>query len=199
MKIITRRTPQINSSSWYLSEVDDNPWICCDFKRRVIPTSYSVKAEEVRYGCSLTDWVIEVSNDGTSWKEVDRRENNHDLSGKGATANFRISRVPSESFRFFRLKRIEDFPADSRLVLGSLEIFGTLFEESNSRQSTTPMQDVIRFVQSLHRKPSVSCLALRVAINHFLTIFKCVNKLLAQNLGVRIHSNVYLIPETVCS
>ena len=45
----SKNAADFDSSSWYLSEVDDDPWICYDFKRRVISTSYSVKAEEVRY------------------------------------------------------------------------------------------------------------------------------------------------------
>ena len=87
-------------------------------------------------GPHLKSWVIEVSNDGSSWTEIDRRENNNDLNDEYATANFKISKVPSESFRFFRLRQTGmnhyglidgcDFYV---VTLSSLEIFGTLFEK----------------------------------------------------------------------
>lgn len=48
-------------------------------------------------------WIIEVSNNGVHWTEIDRRENNSDLNAPHVTRNFKISKVPSECFRLFRL------------------------------------------------------------------------------------------------
>ena len=95
----------LGTDSHYISHGEMDPWICYDFKRRrVIPTSYSVRSSDGF--CHIKSWVIEVSNDGSSWTEIDRRDNNNDLHGKYATANFRISMVPSEGIRFFRLRQI---------------------------------------------------------------------------------------------
>ena len=118
------------TDSYFASSNEPNSWICYDFKdRRVIPTSYSVRSYWNASGDHLKSWVVEVSNDGTenSWKEIDRRDNNNDLNGKHVTANFKISRVPNESFRFFRLRQTAKNHQDRYyLAMTSLEIFGTL-------------------------------------------------------------------------
>ena len=125
--------------SCYLSANKPNSWICYDFKeRRVIPKSYSVRScGWGRYGGHLKAWVFEVSNNGTSWTEVDRREDNDALKGGFSQANFNISRVPSESFRFLRLRQTGENHEDgfhyrhgkNILALSALEIFGTLCEK----------------------------------------------------------------------
>ena len=78
----------------------------------------------------LKSWVIEVSNDGASWMEIDHRDNNNDLNGPCVTANFKISKVPSEGVRFFRLRQTgKNHGGNDALVIPSLEIFGILFEK----------------------------------------------------------------------
>ena len=122
----------LGTDSLYCSKNEKDTWICYDFKERcVIPTSYSVRSQGNGPGNShLKSWVIEVSNDGSSWTEIDRRDNNNDLNDKYATANFKISKVPSESFRFFRLKQTgPNHRGYDYLAISSLEIFGTLFEK----------------------------------------------------------------------
>ena len=122
-----------NRDLLYCSQNQKDAWITYDFKEwRVIPKRYSIKTS---YGWSpggdhLKSWVIEVSNDGDKWMEIDRRDNNSDLTGQYVTANFKISHVPSESFRFFRLRQTGPNDANSYvLAIGSLEIFGTLCEK----------------------------------------------------------------------
>ena len=116
------------SCDWYVSNDRPNEWICYDFKdRRLIPKSYSVKSCDCSH---LKSWVIEVSNDGKLWTEIDRRDNNNDLNNNMVTVNFKISRVPSERFRFFRLRQTGVSHGDDfYLVVTSLEVFGTLFEK----------------------------------------------------------------------
>ena len=109
-----------------------NAWICYDFKeRRVIPTSYTVKASQSAPGYyHLKSWVIEVSNDRYSWTEIDRRDNNNDVNGDYATANFKISNVPSESFRCFRLRQSgKNHYGSHGFMLAAMEVFGTLVVE----------------------------------------------------------------------
>ena len=116
-----------SDGAFFWSKCEPNEWICYDFKeRRVIPTSYSARC----FGQFRPNhWVIEVSNDGKSWTEIDRRDTN-ELNGAELTRNFRISRVPSEGFRFFRLRQTgPNDEGELCLVLRALEIFGTLFEK----------------------------------------------------------------------
>ena len=120
---------------FYHSKNEPNPRVCYDFKeRRITPTSYSVRSSSnAPGGAHLKSWVIEVSNDGESWREIDRRDNNGDLNAPYVTRNFRISHVPNESFRFFRLRQTG--PSHyangtcNYVSFSALEIFGTLWEK----------------------------------------------------------------------
>ena len=76
----------------FASEDKENSWICYDFKdRRVTPTSYSIRSQSGGSGsCHLKSWVIEASNDGQSWTEIDRRDGNSDLNASAGVANGRF-------------------------------------------------------------------------------------------------------------
>ena len=115
----------------FRSADEEGNWICYDFKdRRVIPTSYSVRSMGDNYGEHLKSWVIEVSNDGSLWTEIDRRDNNYSLTNSYATVNFKIPKVPSEMFRFFRLRQTgKNHRGSYEINITALEIFGTLFEK----------------------------------------------------------------------
>ena len=122
------------TDSYFASHGEPNSWILYDFKRnRVIPKSYSMKPSE----CGRLipkSWVIEVSNDGSSWTEIDRRDNNSDwpvIPGCYISPlNFKISRVQSQGFRFFRLRQTgKNHRGNDLLALQSLEVFGTPFEK----------------------------------------------------------------------
>lgn len=105
-----------------------NSWICLEFKeRRVIPTSYSMQSSDY---CHPMSWVVEVSNDETGgcWTEIDRRDKSIDLLTNGVIVNFKISHVPSEGVRYFRLTQIANDRGTGKIVLLGLEIFGTLYE-----------------------------------------------------------------------
>ena len=124
------------------SECKDS-WICYDFiDRGVIPKSYSVRSSDSDN--HLKSWVIEVSNDGYSWTEIDRRENNNELNDKFALSNFKISHVPRKSFRFFRLRQTgENHKGTYAFSVSSLEIFGTLFVVEKIEQPQLMKQDFV--------------------------------------------------------
>ena len=118
----------LDTYSYYYSENKKNTWICYDFKEpRVIPKSYSLRCGHDSFGCYPKSWVLEVSNDGKSWTEVDRREDSNDLHGTHVCKNFAISSVPSASVRFIRLRQTaKNHSGDYRTVIIALEIFGIL-------------------------------------------------------------------------
>ena len=137
----------LGTDSAYISKNEKDSWICCDFKdRRVIPTSYSMRSYFGGPGaCHLKSWLLEGSKDGTenSWKEIDRRDNNSDMNTKHVTRNFKISRVPSEGFRFIRLKQTgKNHYGDHCLSLTSFEIFGTLREKRSPQ--APPKGELVR-------------------------------------------------------
>ena len=126
--LVPQNVVDLKSDHSFGSRYGENQWICYDFKdRRVTPTGYTVKTSK-GYGCDhLKSWVIEVSNDGDVWTEIDRRENNNDLQKSRVSVNFKISQVPSERFRFFRLR--ENGEGCRSWLIDCLEVFGTLYEK----------------------------------------------------------------------
>ena len=66
-------------NGYWRTDNESSSWICLDFKeKRLFPTGYSLKSGE---WCHLIHWVIEGSDDGCSWNELDRRDT-EDLKGK---------------------------------------------------------------------------------------------------------------------
>jgi hypothetical protein len=114
----------------FCSQNAPNSWICYDFKRRkIMPTHYSIGSyfNGSRGNNHPKDWVIEGSNDGTSWMEIDRREDNSDLNASNVTRNFAVAR--SVEVRMIRLRQIgANHFGDHYLLLSSFEIFGSLIE-----------------------------------------------------------------------
>ena len=135
----TREVVDLTSDGSYsVAFCDDTvkePWIYYDFNgRRVIPTSYSIRSA-AEYKGFLKSWAIDVSNDGYSWTEIDRRVNNNDLNADDAVAKFNISRPPREGFRFFRLRHFgEDKLGRHKFGIKALEIFGTLLVTEKTKQ-----------------------------------------------------------------
>ena len=122
-----RNVVEFGTNRCFCSEGRPNSWIRYDFKkRRVSPTSYSIRTEAWAYP---TSWVLEVSNDGSerSWQVVDHRETNSGCGAEPVTRNFAISDPPSGSFRFVRLRQTgRNHSGTDALVLFSLELFGIL-------------------------------------------------------------------------
>lgn len=110
---------------YYMSDYGSEQWFCLDFKTsRVVPTHYTIRSQY--YGRSaLKSWVLEASLDGADWKELDQRNDNHDLDGKGKVASFATS--DSGTFRFIRLRQTGvNHDDELRFAITALEIFGTL-------------------------------------------------------------------------
>ena len=122
----------LETDSIFASKDQENTWVCYNFKHLgVIPMSYSIRTYGYGPGnWHLKSWVIEVSNDGNSWMEIDRRENNSDLNDNYAVHNFAISSVPGESFQFVRIRQIgKNHNGYYYVKFSALEIFGVLFDK----------------------------------------------------------------------
>jgi hypothetical protein len=78
--------------------------------------------------------VIEISEDGSVWVEIDRRMDNDELSGANVTKSFAVQSM--EEGRFLRLRLIgkNNGGADG-LQISSFEVFGNLFEEVTTNVS----------------------------------------------------------------
>jgi hypothetical protein len=121
----------LESNSCFESKDTPDQWISWDFKAlRIDPTHYSIRAS--RWGsCYFTQvghlksWAVEGSDDGASWTEIDRHENNSDFNSDLAVKTFAVSR--SGSFRRIRLRQIgPNHSGNNCLALNAFEVFGAV-------------------------------------------------------------------------
>jgi hypothetical protein len=106
-----------------------NHWPCSDFKdQRIVPTLYAICSEGISKGSfRLKGWLVEPSVEGTSWREVDHKENNNELNEPRITRTFAVA--ASGPRRFIRLANIShNHNSTNSLNISAWEIFGTLFE-----------------------------------------------------------------------
>jgi len=140
------------SNSFFASKNEPNQWICFDFVARMVRlTAYAIRSYPGGPGHPHPkSWVIEVSSDGASWREIDRRDDNQDLNGGYLTKVFTVARAPE--CRMIRLTQTgknhqgdddyerlirsagerlsfwsRDFGND-RLLFSDFEVFGDLAE-----------------------------------------------------------------------
>jgi hypothetical protein len=122
-KTRSRKCPSLQPA-WrdHPESLEDRPGqrICLDFKTlRIEPTHYTMRS------FSLKSWAVEGSDDGASWTEIDRRENNSDLSIKGTVKTFVVSR--SGSFGRIRLRQTgPTHIGDNQLGVSAFEVFGAV-------------------------------------------------------------------------
>jgi hypothetical protein len=69
-----------------------NNWICHDFKRRrIMPTQDAIRSWSGSPGAAHPKgWVLEMSEDGAAWKDVDRKEDNVEINGREITQVFTL-------------------------------------------------------------------------------------------------------------
>jgi hypothetical protein len=118
-----------SSSSFFHSLEIPRQWLCYDFKDSLVsPTHYSIRTYQCGQNANhLKSWILEISNDDSNWKEIDRRENNVDLNGDRFVGTYSISGQRSEG-RFVRLRQIgKNHMNKDYLTVSGFELFGTLY------------------------------------------------------------------------
>ena len=111
------------------TESRDDSWVQFDFKeRRVLLDGYTLKTVNWdRNDGHLKNWILEVSNDGKDYKEIDRHEKCDLLNGNLRTATFKVS--CSTPQRFVRLKQIgPSWSGCNYLNINQVEFSGFLYE-----------------------------------------------------------------------
>ena len=104
-----------------------NSWIQFDFKeRKVLLDHYTLKTVSGNYE-HLKSWILEVSDDGENYTEIDRQEN-CDLLNEGLkTATFNVS--CSTPQRFVRLKQNgQNWGGNNYLNINQIDFSGFLYE-----------------------------------------------------------------------
>jgi hypothetical protein len=90
-----RNATDLQTDSYFLSQNAENQNLSYDFKNmRVAVTHYFLRSigNSVN-GSHLRSWVIEVSDDGSNWKEIDRRENDNHLNGLNHSFGFEVGSI----------------------------------------------------------------------------------------------------------
>jgi hypothetical protein len=76
-------------------------------------------------GRHLKSWVLEASDDGSTWKEVDRREDAKEMNGPNCSSIFEVQSVVEA--RFIRIRTIgPDWSGNQYLYIRAFELFGGL-------------------------------------------------------------------------
>ena len=106
---------------------ESNSWIQFDFKeRKVLLDSYTIKTVKQAH---LKNWIVEVSNDGKNYEEIDRHENCDLLKCPFKAIKFKVSCSCSKPQRFVRLKQIGvNWQYDNELWLTQIDFSGFLYE-----------------------------------------------------------------------
>lgn len=125
-----------NIYNYYFSLDDGNAFICFDFKEKLVRLkSYSIKTcNNEPYTYHLKSWVIEVSNDGKEWKEIDRRSDETSMNQRFVTVSFDV-REQSDYSRYIRLRQTgQSWCEDgnhSKFLFHLIEFYGQLKERSD--------------------------------------------------------------------
>lgn len=113
---------------------DKNPWLCIEFKkRRVILKSYTIKSGWwEKNNWHLKSWVIEGSNDKSTWEILDDQRDCNYLNGSHFIHNFQIQRQTGKEFRYLRIRKTgpnwfrNNLSLRNKMVFDSIEFYGTL-------------------------------------------------------------------------
>jgi hypothetical protein len=110
--------------SRFCSKHEPGQWICWDFREICVqPTHYTIKSQWNR----PKSWLVESSQDGENWVEIDRRTDNGDVNEASWTASFAVCN--SVECRFIRLTQTgKNHAYTDHLGINSVEFFGTLLE-----------------------------------------------------------------------
>jgi hypothetical protein len=106
-----------------------NNWICYDFRdKRIVPTHYAIRSWRVMSGGSHPkSWIVETSEDGESWKEIDRREDSDKLNDAQVVGVFEVR--DARECRLIRLVNVgRNHFGNDCLHIEAWEVFGTLVE-----------------------------------------------------------------------
>jgi hypothetical protein len=127
-RFLPKNVADVSANTAFVSVKGPNQWIAYNFKtRRVRFTHYAIRSRHDGWINSNNpkDWAIEVSPEGRTWTEVDRRRGNNDLNAGGLVKAFEL-KEPAEG-RFVRL--ILTGPAHSGkefLAISGFELFGVV-------------------------------------------------------------------------
>ena len=115
---------------WSSSNIE-NSWLKFDFKdRRVKVNAYSLRTNSINFGAQPKSWYLEGSNDNSSWKVIDQKNNQECMRGYLIEKTFDCA-SSNEEYRYLRFRRIEHpWGGDwYHLPINRVEFFGELLND----------------------------------------------------------------------
>lgn len=125
------KDPNKSASDFYAPKNGINEfWICFDFKKyRVQINGYLIKSTRFFDVLKPKNWVIEISDNGKNWKEIDNQNDCVLLKGGDAVANFEIKSKTKFS-RFCRFRHFGECWKGSKengyIGISFIEFYGKL-------------------------------------------------------------------------
>lgn len=93
-----------NHDKLFYSGGQENNWMRIDFKEhKVILTNYTIKSYDTPR--TMKNWVIEGSNDNSSWTILDNRTNCEDARDRNQVHTFSMSEQIKESYRYIQIRQ----------------------------------------------------------------------------------------------
>lgn len=122
----------------YASNNSTLAYVCFDFKdNRIQLSNYSIESyDNGKNYENLRSWVVEVSNDGEKYLEIDCHSDDETLNGSNNIGIFNISKGNDQFYRFIRLRQTNyswwGYPNcnNHQIYIQFIEFFGK-FEEKN--------------------------------------------------------------------
>lgn len=109
-----------NLNDCYVSNNQQNGWICFDFKEnRIIPKYYQIRSGTYGYP---TDWKIECSDDALTWDCLCIESSSY-CKGNNLSHVFAISNEVNEEYRYIRIYQTKG----NYFVINSMEFYGMFY------------------------------------------------------------------------
>jgi len=114
------------TTGWFSDDKEDS-WILFNFKAQKVRISYyAIKTlHRGPNNIHLKSWVLEGSNDGNMWQQIDKRENNCDLNGRNRIGWWKVE--DSDPYNMIKLKQTgRNHAGTNTLMVSNIEFFGTV-------------------------------------------------------------------------
>jgi hypothetical protein len=120
----------LRANSVFVSEYYAGQWLCVDFKEMLVkPLHYTIRSQYNGFpnGPNLRSWVVEASNNGTEWDQIDSKEDNAELNGKNITKTWEVAKreLLVSMIRIRQTGTSHD--GSERFVISAIEFFGHLY------------------------------------------------------------------------
>jgi hypothetical protein len=122
-----KNAADLQSDSYFWSQDSAGRWVSYDFiEMRVAVTHYILRSNsDSAGGRHLRSWVIEGSEDGGKWIEMDRRENDGSLNGAKSIGSFEVRNVIE--CRYVRIRPTgPNWQGNNQLYFQAFDLFGGL-------------------------------------------------------------------------